>query len=144
LRLDQSFRDEDRAELFHDAVYGRQLAGLLEALGQAARFALPDRTANDWLADDEACARVVGAIQEVLAALCGATYAPDGAELSGAGIARATTLSPIADNRPTTILTGELDRFGRAARAKLGEVAAARICDRLRRPPFVQPDEESR
>jgi hypothetical protein len=132
LRLEQSFRDETRIELFHDAIYGSQLAALLELTGRVLQSECDPHEA-DWLL--RRAERAEGVIREILAALCQIDYRPaDGESLVGAGIAR-TWLKTIADAPPVSILSDdEPARFGRAMRSKLGAAAVARMRDRLSRP----------
>jgi hypothetical protein len=74
IRLESSFRDQDRAELFSDAVYGRQLTGLLELLGDVLRDiaaigrARPKASTkgDDLLSDPAVFAAVEDAIREGL------------------------------------------------------------------------------
>src|ERR1700730_11079430 len=89
LLIEQSLRDEDRAELFHDAVYGRQAAGLLEALGRTIRDTIILASSSpaspmhsEWLADPSVFASVEAAVARVFDRL---RPAGDGVQVSRPG-----------------------------------------------------------
>jgi hypothetical protein len=147
LRLEQSLRDEKRASLFHDAVYGRQAAAVLEALANAIRgtvavggFLSPCRdtvASGDWLSDPHVFAQVEAAVEVIFRGL-----RPDGAPQTlsyiedqplGSGIAigilRDVAFAP-DDSTADHAMTGA------AIRAKIGGHAAERLRER------VQPADE--
>lgn len=132
LRLEYSFRDESRAELFHEAAYGAQTAGLLELLGSVIRNAAVSSSTGlleDWLDDPIAFSRVCGAIGTVLDALRppGAGEDPStnlGREIACGWLIQVATRHSPEDSDP-------LARFGRAVRARIGEAAARRIAKQM-------------
>lgn len=131
VRLEHSFRDEARAELFLAAVYGRQLAAVLDLLGHAARSAIGHAAIEgDWLADPAACARARGAVIKVATGLCPQT-GPAAAEVVGAETARAWLAEVKAAPPSPSILSaaeeGSMKHAARAIREQLGAGAAERI-----------------
>lgn len=157
IRLEQSLRDEQRAPLFHNAVYGSQLAGWLELTGSAAKYSpfrsLMKGTATadgDWLAnpfDFTAFSAVLLQIQVGIAppeqivtwqrmiVLLEETN-PE-AVAWGRKLARAYLAAVAGVETENKELAG----FGRAVAAKLGEDAVRWIAARLKhddskaRPP---------
>jgi hypothetical protein len=78
IRLEQSFRDQQRAELFSDLFFGRELSALLEIIGRAAHDAGiyaahqtigPGKPAPNWFDNPYAFDTAVRAINRVLEAI---------------------------------------------------------------------------
>lgn len=148
VRLEASFRDDVRAPLFQEAVYGTQTAGLLELVGavirNAAAASVGFERAEDWLSQPPAFNAVVAAVGEIMAALrpsdTTATPALDDDDRRGRAIAR-NRLQLIPDRHPAA-LTEPLFKFGMAIRAKLGNAAASRIGVFLASAPPIYNSEE--
>ncbi len=123
MRLEQSFRDEDRAVLFSEAFYGPQLAGILQLIGAVTRNVVAQ---SQWLEDPGAFSTVLTAIEETLSAI-----RPAGDDLKRQDvnltreISRHWLLQIAAKHAPDD--RNYLARWGRSVRAGLGEPAAARI-----------------
>jgi hypothetical protein len=138
--LAQALRDENRAELFHDVVFGRQIAGVLEILGRAIRNGVwfaeawsenVERTGN-VLNDPILFDVMVGAVQTVLNALRPST-APTAGEGAGEAASRGLLMSIAASGSDPDADEDEHARFGRFVRAKIGNEAAGRIPDYFQR-----------
>ena len=122
MRLEQSFRDEDLASSFSEAVYGPQLAGILDLIGAVVRNVTPQ---SQWLEDPGAFSTVLVAIEETMSAIrpAGVQQRQD-ANLTRE-ISRHWLLQIAAKHPPDD--RNYLARWGRSVRARLGEPAAARI-----------------
>ena len=134
LWLEQAFRDEARAPLLQEAVYGSQTAGLLRLLGETIRQAVPIsdhylRT-DDWLSDPQAFAAAAAAIREIVTALQPPGAPPEGTAEWGRQVARDRLELLAAPSAPET--PQRLARFGRAVRELLGDPAADRADFHLR------------
>jgi hypothetical protein len=147
-RLEASFRDEARAPLFHDAVYGVQTAGLLELLGAVIRntaaASVGLERAEDWLSQPPAFGAVAAAVNEIVAAsrpLDTTAKPADDDDRRGRAIAH-NWLTLIAARHPKET-TEPLAKFGMAIRAKFGDAAASRIGAFLASAPSTYNSEEA-
>jgi|HubBroStandDraft_4_1064222.scaffolds.fasta_scaffold169073_2 hypothetical protein len=134
LLIEQSLRDEDRAELFHDAVYGRQTAGLLEAFGRTIRDTIilassspASPMQSDWLSDPRVFASVEAAVANIFDRL---RPAGDGVQVSRPDPFGPSPVGPgVADGILQDIAYGAADsaadhaRLGARLREKLGPEA---------------------
>jgi hypothetical protein len=133
IRLEQSFRDEDRAPLFLDAVYGSKAAALLELLGNilrnASRSTARSLITDDFLSDPDAYGAVEAAILQALESLRPAGNASPDAIKKGRMIANAHLME--LRTRPLPSGHGsDVQRINMAIGSKLGTKAAKRARDR--------------
>lgn len=139
LRLDEARRDENRAPLFHDAVYGRQTAGLLELVGRVIRNAVGT---EDWLSDADACTAACAAMQEIAEAIrtLEGARAPDQAASRGRNLARGHLLNlrmtPPLDDHDSDQL-----RFGAVIGQKLGAATVRRARDHVHAASVDLPEQ---
>jgi TraY domain len=142
LRLEQGFRDEDRAPLFHDVVYGPQAAAFLGIIGRTLRevtsmarhYGEGSARTGDWISDPQAFGMVEGAIGEILDRLRPPGDSPPMAILGvtdvGPSFARGI-LRGVAFGRPDS--ADDNTKLGAEAREKLGAATAARLAERFER-----------
>jgi hypothetical protein len=140
IRLEQSFHEEDWAKLFHDRVYGRQAAGLLELLGMAIRNATMGRIsandqmgilADDWMSDPAVFDVFEGQIREILHHLRPAdecTWKPQSDALASK-LGRGSLLSVLRGKAGHG--SDDRGRLGAIVREKIGEAAVNRIAESL-------------
>jgi hypothetical protein len=141
-RLEYSFRDQDRAELFHDVQYGRELAGLLELLGYTIRGAMQE--VNLFSGSREATAEglthplvfnaVRGACQRVLDAM----EPPDAGSSGGAELGYSEARRALGSIADPPADDDDEARFGMFVRAKLDPVTVATIAAYLAREPAAK------
>jgi hypothetical protein len=138
VRLEDSFRDQDRAELFHDVVYGREIAALLELLGYAVKGAVQEVN----LFRDRGEARVEGLSHPVafnaIRAVCMRVL--DALEPKGAGSAGGAEMGDSETMRvldsiatpPTEADNDEHSRFATFVRDKFEPASVARVAEYLK------------
>jgi hypothetical protein len=148
LLIEQSLRDEDRAELFYDAVYGRQAAGLLEALGRAIRDTIVPASSSpaspmqaDWLSNPTIVASVEAAVATIFEGLRPAGDAVQ-ASPHGYPVGPSVAKSVLED-----IAYGSADsaadhaRQGARLREKIGPAVTQRVRAALEQTPQPEPNQ---